>query len=57
MSDDERVKFGVPMSRADVMPYGLLIILRLMKKIGIDNLILCVGNLRSGIAIRYFDKH
>jgi exopolyphosphatase/guanosine-5'-triphosphate,3'-diphosphate pyrophosphatase len=55
MTKDEMVAFGIPMARADIFPYGLLIILQLMRKIGAGRVVAARGNLRVSLAFDFFN--
>ncbi|MDR2779439.1 MAG: hypothetical protein LBB16_04145 [Puniceicoccales bacterium] len=53
-TEEERIAYGVPKIRADILPFGLLIILQIMQHVGKDKVFLTSGNLRASLALDYF---
>ncbi|MDR2432164.1 MAG: hypothetical protein LBD34_00180 [Puniceicoccales bacterium] len=51
---EERIACGVSKNRADILPFGLLIILQIMRHIGKDKVFLTSGSLRTSLALEYF---
>lgn len=51
---EERIAYGVPKTRADILPFGLLIILQIMQHLGKDKVFLTSGSLRTSLALEYF---
>jgi exopolyphosphatase/guanosine-5'-triphosphate,3'-diphosphate pyrophosphatase len=51
---DERVACGVPKIRCDIFPFGLLIMMGLMKHVGTNLISLTAGSLRMSLAMEYF---
>ncbi|MDR2602974.1 MAG: hypothetical protein LBC11_00220 [Puniceicoccales bacterium] len=51
---EERFAYGVPKTRADIFPFGLLIILQIMQHVGKDKVFLTSGSLRTSLALEYF---
>ncbi|MDR0693096.1 MAG: hypothetical protein LBF49_00785 [Puniceicoccales bacterium] len=51
---EERIAYGVAKSRADILPFGLLIILQIMRHVGKDKVFLTSGSLRTSLALEYF---
>jgi exopolyphosphatase/guanosine-5'-triphosphate,3'-diphosphate pyrophosphatase len=54
-TNEERVALGVPKVRADVFPYGLLVVCKLMERVQIRELQVMLGNLRLSLAMNYFN--
>ncbi|MDR1891299.1 MAG: hypothetical protein LBQ23_03985 [Puniceicoccales bacterium] len=53
-TEEERIAHGVPKIRADIFPFGLLIILQIMEHVGKDKVFLIAGNLCVSLALDYF---
>ncbi|MDR1457610.1 MAG: hypothetical protein LBI47_02045 [Puniceicoccales bacterium] len=51
---EERIAYGVSKSRADILPFGLLIISQIMQHVGKDKVFLTSGSLRISLALEYF---
>ncbi|MDR2628876.1 MAG: hypothetical protein LBC30_02720 [Puniceicoccales bacterium] len=51
---EERIAYGVPKTRADILPFGLLIISQIMQHVGKDKVFLTSGSLRTSLALEYF---
>jgi exopolyphosphatase/guanosine-5'-triphosphate,3'-diphosphate pyrophosphatase len=54
-TNEERVNLGVPKARADIFPFGLLIILNIMRHVGAGQLFLAADNLRMSLALDSFN--
>jgi exopolyphosphatase/pppGpp-phosphohydrolase len=53
-TEEERVALGVPKMRADIFPFGLLIVMKIMEYGEADALLLSTSNLRTSLALDYF---
>lgn len=50
----ERVSMGIPKMRADVLPYGIVVILNIMKFVQADRVYLSASSLRMSVAFDHF---
>jgi exopolyphosphatase/guanosine-5'-triphosphate,3'-diphosphate pyrophosphatase len=53
-TEEEREALGVPRMRADIFPFGLLVVRKLMAHVHNEELDLMMGNLRLSLALNYF---
>lgn len=55
-SDKEKLKMGVPRTRVDIIQYSIMILLKIMKYMDTNEIALANGNLRTGLALKYFKR-
>ena len=55
-SNKEKLAMGVPRTRVDIIEYSILILLKIMEYMDTNEIALANGNLRTGLALKYFKR-
>ncbi len=55
-SEKEKLAMGVPRTRVDIIQYSILILLKIMQYMDTNEIAVTNGNLRTGLALKYFKR-